>query len=180
MKTLIKWTVNEYHQMINTGILAQKSVELIAGEIFKMSPESPLHRYINEGITAYLRQVLTGLALVQEAHPITLENSEPEPDLAIIKLPRNNYRQRHPFAEDIYWLIEISHTTLEFDLKEKKKIYAQAKIQEYWVVDIKNYQIFLFRNPLNSHYDIELIVTEGLINPLAFPHINIAINKFWE
>lgn len=180
MKTLIKWTIEEYHKLINTGVLNQKNVEFIEGEIINMPPESPYHRYINEGISGYIRNVLKGLALVQEAHPITVENSEPEPDLAIIKLPRNRYRNHHPYPEDIFWLIEISNTTLDFDLNEKKRIYAQANIPEYWVVDIKNYQIYLFRNPNNHNYEIELIINQGKINTLAFPNIDILVSKFWE
>jgi len=81
-----------------------------------MSPESPLHRFINDSIAEYLRGLLQGKAKVFESHPITLDNSEPEPDIAIVCLLNNNYFHRHPEPEDIYWLIEISQTTLEYDL----------------------------------------------------------------
>ena len=67
----------------------------------------------NESIVIYLRNKLSGLAHVKESHPITLDNSEPEPDIAIVRLPLTIYRTRHPYAEDIYWLIEVSQRTLK-------------------------------------------------------------------
>ena len=86
-----------------------------AGEIIEMSPEGPLHCYtLTEGVK-YLRSILEDKAEVQEAHPITLSDSEPEPDITIIKSPNSRYPTRHPYPEDIYWLIEIANTTLTRD-----------------------------------------------------------------
>ncbi|NEP76803.1 MAG: hypothetical protein F6K39_00545 [Okeania sp. SIO3B3] len=83
MKTLLKWTVQEYHHLINTGIFVNRHVELLHGEIVEMSPESPIHTQITETSVEYLRSLLKELAYVREAHPITLSNSEPQPDIAI-------------------------------------------------------------------------------------------------
>ena len=177
MKTLIKWTLEDYHNLINKGILDHKSVELLEGELIEMSPESPFHSYITEGSVEYLRQLLQGLALVKEAHPITLLNSEPEPDLAIVKLPRNRYRDRHPYAEDIFWLIEVSNKTLTYDLNDKKKAYAKAGIKEYWVIDINGAKIYVFIDPEGDNYKTEIIVTEGIIKPQAFPDLEVSINQ---
>ena len=115
MITLAKWSVDDYHAMITAGILSDRSVELLAGEIIEMSPEGPLHCYtLTEGVK-YLRSILEDKAEVQEAHPITLSDSEPEPDITIIKSPNSRYPTRHPYPEDIYWLIEIANTTLTRD-----------------------------------------------------------------
>lgn len=81
MTTLAKWSIQDYHLMIDSGILNNRRVELLEGEIREMSPESPLHRFVNDQIAEYLRESLRGQAKVFEAHPITLNNSEPEPDL---------------------------------------------------------------------------------------------------
>ncbi len=80
MKTLYKWSVEDYHQMIETGLLEGKQVELLEGEIINMSPEGIPHSYTNHSVAKYLRKLLPKLAVVREAHPITLDNSEPEPD----------------------------------------------------------------------------------------------------
>lgn len=74
MKTLMKWSLEEYHNLINSGLLANKNVELLEGELIEMSPESPLHSYITRTGSQYLREKLKGLAFVIEAHPITLSN----------------------------------------------------------------------------------------------------------
>jgi Uma2 family endonuclease len=179
MKTSLKWTLEDYHYLIDKGILAHKSVELIEGELREMSPESPFHGYITEGIVQYLRKLLQGLALVKEAHPITLSNSEPEPDLAIVKLSRNRYRDRHPYAEDIFWLMEVSNKTLNYDLHDKKKVYAKAGIREYWVIDINSSKIYVFINPEGDDYKSKMIVTEGIIQPLAFRDVKVSIDRLW-
>ena len=174
MKTLIEWTVEDYHRMIEAGILAGRRCELIGGEIIEMAPEGPRHRFINETIGDYLRQQL-GVVVVSEAHPITLSDSEPEPDIAVVQPPRLRYRERHPVPADIYWLIEIAETTLTKDTGEKLKVYATAGITEYWVIDVQRSQVKVFRQPLKDNYQSETIVTEGTISPLAFPDIAISV-----
>jgi Uma2 family endonuclease len=162
MKTLMKWSLEDYHNLIDNGLLADKNVELLEGELIEMSPESPLHSYITRTGTQYLREKLKGLALIIEAHPITLSNSEPEPDITIVKPLSHGYKNRHPFAEDIFWLIEISNKTLNYDLNDKKRIYAKEGIKEYWVADINNRQIHVFLNPENNDYSVSKIYQKAL------------------
>ncbi|MDJ0595217.1 MAG: Uma2 family endonuclease [Pleurocapsa sp. MO_226.B13] len=177
MTTLAKWSVDDYHLMIESGVLNNRSVELLEGEIVEMSPEGPLHRFTNDTVAEYLRELLRGRAKVFEAHPITLSNSEPEPDIAIVRLPNSNYLTRHPYPEDIYWLIEISNTTLEEDLGRKKKIYANAGIDEYWVINLKTKEIIIFREPSGNDYKTKFTVNEGTITPIAFQDIQIEVAK---
>ncbi|MGP1387733.1 MAG: hypothetical protein ACTS2F_29615 [Thainema sp.] len=73
MTTLIKWSVDDYHQMIAAGILQNRRVELLAGDIVEVSPEGPVHASRIRKVSNYLRSLLSGLALVSEAHPITLQ-----------------------------------------------------------------------------------------------------------
>jgi Uma2 family endonuclease len=177
MKTLYQWSLEDYHRIIETGILSDRAVELLEGEIVQMSPEGPLHTFTNHEIAKYLRQLLDGLAEVREAHPITLDNSEPEPDLAVVHLPNTNYITHHPYPPEIYLLIEISNSTLTDDLERKKQIYARNGIAEYWVIDLQNRKLWVFRNPENNNY---LKVTEvkiGTIDLVTFPNIAIDVNK---
>ena len=106
--TLAKWTLQQYHQMIAAGILDNQRVELLHGEIVEMAPEGPEHAQISTDAADYLQVVLGTRALLREAKPITLSNinSEPEPDIAIVEPLRNIYRTRHPYPENIFWLIE--------------------------------------------------------------------------
>lgn len=177
MATFAKWSVEDYHMMIECGVLHDRSVELLEGEIIEVSPEGPLHRFINDQIAQYLRELLQGQAKVFEAHPITLSNSEPEPDLTIVRLPNSNYLTRHPYREDIYWLIEIANTTIEEDLGKKKQIYASANINEYWVINVKTAEVIIFREALGNDYQTKITLNQGTITPLAFPNLEIEVNK---
>ncbi|NEP91352.1 MAG: hypothetical protein F6K18_33655, partial [Okeania sp. SIO2C2] len=87
MTNLTKWTVEDYHRMIDAGIIKNRQVELINGEIINMIPEEPIHRFINHRAVKYLRYILGNLAEVMEAHPVTLVDSEPEPDITIVHSP---------------------------------------------------------------------------------------------
>ncbi|MGK7950410.1 MAG: Uma2 family endonuclease [Xenococcaceae cyanobacterium] len=177
MKTLYKWSVEDYHQIIESGVLENKSVELLEGEIITVSPESPLHTTINYLAVNYLRKFISDLAVIREAHPITLDNSEPEPDIAIVSAPYTKYIYRHPYAEDIYWLIEVANKTLTKDLEEKSVIYARNGIIEYWVIDLVNKKLWVLTNPQNNGYLNKQEFKSGRINPVAFPNIELEVEK---
>lgn len=177
MKTLVKWTIDDYHKMIKSGILVDRNCELIAGEIIEISPELPKHYNTVKKSVNYLTNILKNKADVRFNGLITLSNSEPEPDIAIVKLPESQYNEHHPYAEDIFWLIEVANTSLSKDLSIKKKIYAEAKITEYWVIDLANQQLIIFREPKNSNYLVEINWQKSVINSLAFPEIDIIVNK---
>jgi Uma2 family endonuclease len=142
-----------------------------------MSPELPEHYNTAKRGVRYLANLLQGKADVRFNGPITLSNSEPEPDIAIVKLPESKYDQHHPYAEDIFWLIEVANTSLAKDLSLKKKVYAEAKIPEYWIIDLKSKELIVFRHPENGTYLIELIWQEAIINALAFPGVDIVVSQ---
>ena len=192
--TTYKWSVEEYHQMIESGILAGKAVELLDGEIIIMTPEREEHSYTNDDVAELLREKLRGLAKIREAHPITLDNSEPEPDISVVKLPKTIYTQHHPYPEDIYWLIEVaaesrvgarrkgtsaktSKKTLAQDLTKKSVTYARNGISEYWVIDLVNKKVIVHTNPIENSYSTITEYSQGTISPLAFPQITIALSQ---
>jgi Uma2 family endonuclease len=177
MKTLYKWTVEDYHQIIESGVLEGKSVELLAGEILTMSPEKPIHSSRIDTVADYLRETLQGTAKVREAHPVTLDNSEPEPDIAIVCFDADNYATRHPYPQDIYWLIEVSNNTLNKDLEDKSIIYAQNGILEYWVIDLPHNKLWVFTQPDKNGYGSKQEIVLGRINPVSLPGISIEVSK---
>lgn len=180
MTILAKWTVNEYHRMIQVGILQDRRVELLAGEIHEMTPEGPPHTFYGGSLADFFRYRLGNRALVREAHPITLADSEPEPDIAIVRGSWPNYRQRHPGPEDIFLLVEISDSSLTKDLELKKSIYAAAGIQEYWVLDLTKLRLIMFRNPQRDNYQSRQEFQEGAIAPIAFPDIEILLSQLFQ
>lgn len=176
--TLAKWTIEEYHQMIEAGIFDNRRVELLKGEIVEMSPEGEPHAYFSTEAGEYLSQLLGSRAKVRPGKPITLpNNSEPEPDIAIVKPLGREYLEHHPYPENVFWLIEYSNSSLEKDLETKTKIYAEVGIAEYWVVNLKKRQLIVFREPSDREYASKTTITEGTICPLAFPDIAASVDR---
>ncbi|BAY08231.1 Uma2 family endonuclease [Calothrix sp. NIES-2098] len=177
--TTAKWTIDDYHRMIEVGLVSDRSVELLNGEIIEMPPEGPEHAQMSTDAGDYLRSLLGEKALVRDAKPITIQqtSSEPQPDLAIVQPLRALYRTRHPYPENIFWLIEYSFTSLSKDLDAKRKAYAEAGIVEYWVVDLKNRLVKVLRNPINNNYSDEVTLVDGEISPMAFPEIKVLVRQ---
>lgn len=176
--TTAKWTIDDYHRMVEAGILNDRHVELLKGEIIEMSPEGEPHAYCSDEAGEYLAKLLGDRAKVRHAKPITLpDRSEPEPDLAIVERRGREYREHHPYAENIFWLIEYADSSLSKDLEYKAKIYAAAGIREYWVVNLQELEITVFRDPLKNHYRSEFSLKAGNIQPSAFPNVTISIEQ---
>lgn len=167
--------------MIDAGILADQRVELLRGEIIEMVPEREPHAEQSQDADRYLARILDGVARVRQAKLITLpDNSEPEPDISISQNLGREYRQHHPYPENIYWLMEYSHSSLQRDLRdlnEKLKIYAAAGIREYWVVDIERLRLIVHREPVGEEYQLVREYTDGVICAEAFPEIAIEVLK---
>jgi Uma2 family endonuclease len=177
-----KWSLADYHQMIESGLLDDRSLELINGEIIEMSPEGVAHSFYCRGTAKYLRSLLGERAEISEAHPITLPNndSEPEPDIAVLRMPDTLYQTRHPFPEDIFWLIEIANTTLVKDLGVKRDLYAQSGISEYWVMNLQTSELVVFRELIANEYRSEICLSDGNISPLVFPDVSIDITQLFR
>ena len=175
--TIYKWSIDEWHELVDSGVLEGKPVELLEGNIVEMSPEGIEHSYTNQSVSDYLRNLLKGKASIRDAHPITLDNSEPEPDIAIIQLPTTIYRQHHPFSQNIYLLIEVSNRTLKKDLEEKIITYARNGIPEYWVIDLKNKKLIAHTQPQKGIYSQIIEYQSGTITLQAFPDVDIALSK---
>ncbi|MBD2664178.1 hypothetical protein B6N60_01290 [Richelia sinica FACHB-800] len=180
MKTLAKWSVNDYHQMIAAGILGDRSVELLAGEIVEMSPQTPIHYNTTKRGANYLKELVADKADVRLRGPITLSSSEAEPDIAIVRLPESAYNERHPQAKDIFWLIEVADTSLQKDLEIKAAIYAEAGIPEYWVMYLGSKNVIVFREPQNGKYLTERTISVGVIIPLAFTDVHVHVEKLFS
>jgi Uma2 family endonuclease len=175
------WTVDEYHRLIDAGFLTEDDkVELLEGKIVKMSPQRPPHAGTSQRASDYLKARLAERAHVRMQLPITLSTSEPEPDIAVVRIDLGDYGNRHPNASDIFLLIEVAYTTLEIDRSEKAPIYARANIADYWILDVANRQAYIFRNPTPAGYQSETALQyNGVIAPLAFPEISIPLSELF-
>ena len=163
--------------MVECGLLRDRRVELLRGDIVEISPESPIHYATAKRGSKYLETLLAGRADVRFNGPITLADSEPEPDIAIVQLPEAAYFERHPLSADIYWIVEVAKSSLKIDRDIKAEIYAIAGIPEYWLLDLVGLCLTVFRNPLAGRYTEEQILQTGAIAPLAFPEIKVSVER---
>jgi Uma2 family endonuclease len=177
---LKRWSVDEYHRLIAAGILTSDDhVELLDGQIVEMVPQDPPHASTTDEGSDYLKGLFAGRAKVRTQLPITLpSSSEPEPDIAVVRIDPNRYRNRHPGPEDVFLIIEIADTTLGYDRNRKAKIYAEAGIPEYWIVNLNQRQVIVYRQPQGDSYQSEQILeATDTITPLAFPEIRIELEN---
>src|SRR5262249_54067036 len=140
--------VAQYHDLIRLGILADGApVELLEGLLVTKMSKKPSHSYVNEQLRLGAQRILPAGWLVRAQDPITLDTSEPEPDLTIPRGKLADYAERHPAPGDIAQLAEVSDTTLAFDRGMKKRIYARARIPVYWIVNLVDRQVEVYTQP---------------------------------
>ena len=176
------WTVADYHQMIEAGVLDEDDrVELLEGKIVCMSPQRPFHAASVQRSANYLYEMLRNRAYIRAQLPVTLGNdSEPEPDIAVVRFDANEYSFRHPEASDIYLLIEVADWTISKDRKQKARIYAKNHVLEYWILDLQKRQVYIFRQPEDGSYREELILSSNdHMSMQTFPDVAIALNDLF-
>jgi Uma2 family endonuclease len=171
-----QFTVADYHRMLETGVLNEDSrVELLNGEILKMSPIGPRHAACVDRLSEQLRDQVKKIAIVRVQNPVGLDNySEPEPDVTLLKRREDYYVNTHPQPDDIFLVVEVSDTTLERDRQTKLPLYAQTGIRELWLIDLPNDRIEIHSSPHNGVYQEVRIVQRGQkVVSKALPHLKL-------
>ncbi len=180
MATVIhhQFTVHEYDKMIETGIIDENdAVELIRGEIVRKMPIGRLHGATVKRLNQLLVTRLAGRAIVSVQDPVVLAQSEPEPDIALL-IPRDDfYAGAKPTGGDALLVIEVSESSLEYDREIKLPLYAQAGIDEVWIVNLGNSQIETFRQPqADGNYQSHRIYTRNeALCPAAFSDVELKV-----
>ncbi len=175
----IKWTREEYYRLGDAGYFRGQRVQLIEGSVIQMSPQKNAHS-VSLLLTCDLMKALFGSTrTVRYQLPLTLSDvSEPEPDVAIVTGKPRDWSD-HPTTADL--VIEISDSTLKFDLTDKAALYAQAPIPEYWVVDLVHRQLIVHRQPKRprsgaARYDEVTVYEAGaVVKPLAKPRASVKV-----
>ena len=172
-----RWTREAYHRLGELSFFPQnRRVELIEGEIIQMSPIGPRHAGVVYFLNDYFGQ-LRGRALLGPQGPLGLsESSEPEPDLMLLQFRSDYYSKSHPTVADVLLVIEVSHTSAEFDLTKKMEIYASAGIPEYWVVDLNRDLVVVHREPTDLKYsNVQECGADDVVAPKAFEDVELAV-----
>lgn len=166
-ESLFRISVASYHEMIETGILGTSDrVELLEGVLVKKMPMNPPHVFAEE----MLRDLLTALLgvgwFINSEKPVAMPHSEPEPDLAVVRGKRSDYRARKPEASDTGLIVEISDSTLAND-RAKLAIYATAGFPLYWIVNIPERRIEVYSDPIGSVYQTQTAYSENQTAPVV-------------
>ncbi len=141
-------SVDQYHQMIRTGILTEDDpVELLEGWLVPKMPKNPLHRVATRRTRLALEDIIPAGWYVDSQEPITLPDSEPEPDVTVVEGSSEQYRDRHPGSGDVALLVEVSDSSLPRDQGSKKRLYARARIPIYWIVNLLERRIEVYSDP---------------------------------
>jgi Uma2 family endonuclease len=174
-----RWTREEYYRAAECGVFKPgERLELLDGEILqKMSPQRPPHA---TGLT------LTAHALgrafgpdyyVRQQLPLVLnDQSEPEPDLVVVPGTPLDYLAHHPTAADARLVVEIADTTLRLDRKNKQRAYARSGIPEYWIENLPQRQLEVYRDPSGQRYrSITFYNEQETIVPLDAPQSPVRV-----
>ncbi|MCS7066372.1 MAG: Uma2 family endonuclease [Fimbriimonadales bacterium] len=178
-----RFSREQYYRMAQMGLFEGKRVELIAGEIVEMTPVGPEHFAISDQVQEVFKRAFGKGYWVRFQGPLALGESEPEPDVAVVKGRRADYRTNHP--ESAVLVVEVADTSLEYDRTYKMSLYAQAGIPEYWIVNLRDQQVEVYREPAPMEgtvfgfgYKVREIRTPGeAICPLAKPDIAIKVEE---
>lgn len=168
---MFRLSVNQYHAIVTAGILTENDpVELLEGCLITKMAKNPSHaRSTGYLFDALIRLLPLGWHLVVQ-DPITLADSEPEPDITIVRGSRDDYPGRHPEPNEIALVIEVADSSLSIDRKWKKRLYAAAGIPAYWVVNLPDKVIEVYTKPSGSAASAEYQHQQdyGLADTLPF------------
>lgn len=163
----------EYERLVALGAFEDDHVELIHGNLVTMAPNDPEHASLIEILTTILVREVGDRASVRVQLPIiAADESEPEPDLAVV--PRQDYSQRHPDTAE--WIIEVAASSLKKDRDVKALLYAASGFAQYWIVNVPERCVEVFRTPTGGMYaDVSRHGQEATLSPLALADIQVPV-----
>jgi Uma2 family endonuclease len=169
------------------GYFNDKRVELVGGEIVEMSPIGWPHRIATGLVCEALARALAGAFYVDVQQPLPVlgaaAGSEPQPDVAVYAGARRDYSD-HPTVAAL--IVEVADTTFSYDTTTKAELYATAGVADYWVLDVTNRQLHVFRDPqaLSVHLGATAYQTHDVlaptdhVSPLAAPLVSVLVSDF--
>lgn len=174
-----KWTRTEYHRLGDAGLFLGQRVQLIEGSIIEMSPQKHPHAAGIDLTRVALEAAFGRGYWFRNQLPLTLSDiSEPEPDIAVVRGGPREWTD-HPTSAEL--VVEVSDTTLRFDLGKKLATYAQALIPEYWVVDLVHRQLIVHRLPKRPrsgaarYEEVAVYEADAVVKPLSKPKASVKV-----
>lgn len=140
--------VDQYHEMIAAGILTEDDpVELLGGCLVPKMPKNPPHTLTNGLVHEAIVRLLPAGWFADSQEPITTDDSEPEPDVRVVRGERRQYLEHHPGPRDLGLVVEVSDATLGRDRTLKQQLYATSGIPVYWIVNLNDRRLEVYTEP---------------------------------
>ena len=181
--TLRRWKRVQYERLVGLGAFDDdEPVELIGGQLIVAEPKGSEHATGVEMAADALRAALPAGWIVRGQNPVSLDDeSVPEPDIAVVRGSRADYRHAHPTRPAL--IIEVAETSLRFDRIEKGSLYARAGIADYWIVNLVDRLLEVYRDPdadVTAPYgwryvSVERFTPPSSVAPIAIPAASISV-----
>ena len=174
-----RWTREECELMVKSGLDLER-LELIDGDLISKVSKNRPHSNTDWKLLAWLIQAF-GMDYVQHEAVIDVARNdnatnEPVPDLCVLRRPFTEFNKSNPGPEDLLLVIEVSDSSLAFDLRKKSQLYARAEIIEYWVVDVNRQRLIVHRDPsVGAYQSITEYSGSEQVAPLAAPQSSLIV-----
>ena len=178
-----RFSAEEYHRLGEIGVLgARERVELLDGFLIDMPPIGYRHEYVASTLANLIVRALGYDEVIRLNSPISLSpNSEPQPDVIVLRGPPIRYRDRLPKPVDVLLLIEVADSSRAFDRGAKAQVYADAGIEELWVVDLVAAEVLVLREPRPEGYARTAVSRPGeRISPARLPSVDVEVSAFLD
>jgi len=179
-----RWTRAEYERLIDIGVFrADEPLELLGGELIVSEPQDSAHYTAIGLVEDALRAALEPGWLVRSQGPISLDDeSEPEPDVAVTRGARRSYSRQHPSRPAL--VVEVAESSLALDRERKGSLYARARLEDYWIVNLVDRVLEVYRRPVPDpsspfgwrYASKEVLSAESFVELLAVPGARILVS----
>ena len=179
-----RWTRAEYERLIDIGVFRPgEPVELLGGELIVSETQKSAHYTAIGLVEDALRAALEPGWLVRSQGPLALDDdSEPEPDVAVTRGTRRSYSRQHPSRPVL--VVEVAESSLAFDREHKASLYARARLDDCWIVNLVDRVLEVYRRPVQDpaspfgwrYASKEILSAESVVEPLATPGARVLVS----
>ena len=178
-----KFTVEDYYRLGETGMIGpDERTELLEGVIYPMEPIGPFHGGVNDSLAEYFWELSKGRWTVRVQNSIRLSDvSEPQPDIALVAKASHGYKRRHPKPAEVYLVIEVADSSVDTDRRLKLPLYSRSGIGEYWIVNLRDEVVEVYREPNSRGYAVTILHKDGdQISPAKFPDVKVDVAEIFR
>ncbi len=180
--TVRRWTRHEYERLVELGVFDGEPLELIGGQLIVAEPQGSYHASTIFKVADAVRAALPPGFVVRSQGPIALDDeSEPEPDVAVVQGTHDDYRAAHPRRPVL--VVEVADSSLRFDRRRKQSLYARGGIEDYWIVNLVDRLLEVYRDPAPDpagvygwrYGSVSRCTPPATVTLLALPTVHIAV-----